>query len=348
VEIVFFDERGIDIDPGTQRKVERSFYRDDLRRAFHHEIGELIFPARGREYYLQGIHDVVNAEAVRGARPKLVVDYGFGGTVLTGPVVFGRLGVDILAVNAVLDEDRVITTREEAEAMLEQLSALVRSSGADLGALIDPAGERVRLVDRHGRPVPPDLALLAFVDLVGRVTEKPRVAVPVATSRAVEDLVKGRGGEVEWTGLSPAALSAASDRQGMAFAGGGGGGYIFPEFLPAFDGVMSVAKLLELLALSGTTLEEVVEGLPPIHLAAVEVPTPWEAMGSVMRRLVERLDGDRTVTIEGVKAFRGRDWALVVPHPQEPVVRVYAEAGDRASAESLAAEFAALVEELRG
>jgi mannose-1-phosphate guanylyltransferase / phosphomannomutase len=348
VEIVFFDERGIDIDPGTQRKVERSFYRDDLRRAFHHEIGELIFPARGREYYLQGIHDAVNADVVREARPKLVVDYGFGGTVLTGPLVFGRLGVDVLAVNAVLDEDRVITTTEEAEAMLDQVSALVRSSGATLGAVIDPAGERVRLVDGRGRPVRPDVALLAFVDLVGRVTEKPRVAVPVATSRVVEDLVKGRGGEVEWTRLSPAALSAASDQEGVAFAGGGGGGYIFPEFLPAFDGVMSLAKLLELLARAETTLEEVVEGLPSTHVAAVEVPTPWEFMGSVMRRLVERLDGDRTVTIDGVKAFRGRDWALVVPHPQEPLVRVWAEAGDTAAAEALAAEFAALVEELRG
>jgi mannose-1-phosphate guanylyltransferase/phosphomannomutase len=160
--------------------------------------------------------------------------------------------------------------------------------------------------------------------------------------------VKARGAEVEWTRLSPAALSAASDRTGVVFAGGARGGYIFPEFLPAFDGVMSVAKLLELLARTGTTLEGVVDGLPPTHVAAVEVPTPWESMGSVMRRLVERLDGDRTVTIDGVKAFRGRDWALVVPHPQEPLVRVWAEAGDRAAAESLAAEFATLVEELRG
>ncbi|HYH27339.1 MAG TPA: sugar phosphate nucleotidyltransferase, partial [Actinomycetota bacterium] len=44
VEIRLFDERGIDIDAGTERAVERAFYRDDLRRAFHHEIGELNFP----------------------------------------------------------------------------------------------------------------------------------------------------------------------------------------------------------------------------------------------------------------------------------------------------------------
>jgi mannose-1-phosphate guanylyltransferase/phosphomannomutase len=54
------------------------------------------------------------------------------------------------------------------------------------------------------------------------------------------------------------------------------------------------------------------------------------------------------VTIDGVKAFREEAWALVVPHPQEPVVRVWAEAADDAAAESLVTEFAQLVEELRG
>jgi mannose-1-phosphate guanylyltransferase / phosphomannomutase len=71
-------------------------------------------------------------------------------------------------------------------------------------------------------------------------------------------------------------------------------------------------------------------------------------MGSVMRRLVERLDGERVVTIDGVKTIREGEWALVVPHPQEPVVRVWAEAGDEEAAQSLAKEFAALIEELRG
>jgi phosphomannomutase len=53
------------------------------------------------------------------------------------------------------------------------------------------------------------------------------------------------------------------------------------------------------------------------------------------------------VTIDGVKTFRGDDWALVIPDPAEPLVRVWAEAGTPESAEELAAEFAALVEELK-
>ena len=348
VDIQFFDDHGIDIDVGTQRQIERAFYRDDLRRAFHHEIGELTFPARGREYYLRGVLDAIDVSAVHEARPKVVVDYAFGGTTLTGPAVLGRIGADVLAVNAVLDEERVVLSQEDVERHLEHLAKMVGSGAGDLGAMMDSAGEHVRLVDGRGRILAMEKALLAYVELVSRVSEAPRVAVPVSTTRAVEDIVERKGGEVVYTRVSPAALSAASEEPGVVFAGAEGGGYIFPEFLPAYDAVMSLAKLLELLARTGTSLEDVVDGLPETHVVRKDVATPWEAKGAVMRRLVERLDGEPMLTIDGVKAFREGAWALVVPHPQEPVVRVWAEAGDAAAAQSLVIEFARLVEELRG
>jgi mannose-1-phosphate guanylyltransferase/phosphomannomutase len=348
VDIQFFDERGIDIDVGTQRQIERAFYRDDLRRAFHHEIGELTFPARGREYYLRGVCDAIDVGAVHAARPKVLVDYAFGGTTLTGPAVLGRIGADVVALNAVLDEERVVLAQEDVGRHMEQLGATVRASGADLGAMMDSSGEHVRLVDGRGRILDLWQALLAYVDLVSRVSDVPRVAVPVSTTRAVEDIVRARNGEVVYTRVSPAALSAASDESTVVFAGAEGGGYMFPEFLPAYDAVMSLSKLLELLARTGTRLEDIVDGLPETHVVRKDVPTPWEAKGTVMRRLVERLDGERTVTIDGVKTIRGGAWALVVPHPQEPVVRVWAEAADDEGARSLVGEFADLVEELRG
>ena len=189
---------------------------------------------------------------------------------------------------------------------------------------------------------------MAYVELISRTTGSPRVAVPVTTSRVIEEQVGARGGEVLWTRISPAALGAASEREGVVFAGAEGGGYIFPRFLPAYDALMSLMKVAELLARADTTLEDVVDGLPPMHVERVDVATPWEAKGTVMRRLVERLNGKKTVTIDGVKTFRGRDWVLVIPHPQEPVVRVWAEADGEEASRALAGEFAGLVEELRG
>src|SRR6266508_3279024 len=347
VEIQFFDGRGVDIDPATQRKVERIFYRDDLRRAFHHEIGELSFPARGREYYVRELRNSVDASAVRGSRPKLVVDYGFGSTVLTGPSVLGSLGAEVLAVNATLDEEHAVVTEEGLERNLVELQRLVTGSGATLGVLFDSTGERIRLVDERGRVLGQREALLAFVDLVARATPYPRIAVPVVTSRVAERIVRAQGGEVVWTRISAAALMGAADERGVVFAGAEGGGYMFPAFLAAYDGMMSVAKLLELLARQQSTLADVVDRVPSAHVARRDVATPWEAKGTVMRQLLERVNGEGADTTDGVKVFRGEDWALVAPHPQEPVVRVWAEAGSSEEAEALAREYSEMVEKLK-
>ena len=347
VEIQFFDERGIDIGPATQRQLERAYYRDDLRRAYSHDLGELNLPARGRDFYARGLLDQVDVGALRERRWKLVVDCGCGSASLTVPHVLGRIGAEVLSVNAVLDEARLVQSEEDTEHHLAQLERLVRGSGSELGALVDSTGERLQLLDASGQTVDGRTALLAYVWLVAHTSRRPRVALPVSTSRVAEEIIRRRRGEVVWTPISSAGLTAEADRSGVTFAGDEAGGYVFPQFLAAHDALMALVKLLELLVQAETSLRSVLEELPAAHIAEQEVLTPWESKGTVMRRLIERLGERRVVTIDGVKTFQGEDWALVVPHPQEPLVRVWAESGDPGSAAALAAEFASLVEELK-
>jgi mannose-1-phosphate guanylyltransferase/phosphomannomutase len=347
VEITFFDERGLDIGPALQRQLERSYYRDDVRRAFPHDIGELSLPARGRDFYGRGLLDAVDMLAIRRRTPKLVLDFAWGSTSLTGAGVLGRVGSEVLAVNSAFDEDRVILSVEDTARHLGDLGRLVRSSGAELGALFDSPGERLRLVDGSGRVLDPRTALLAYLELVARILPGSEVALPVSTSRVGEDIVKSRGGSVVWTPIAPAGLMAAADPGRVVFAGDEDGGYILPKFLAAYDAMAGLVNLLELLAKAETTLREVVDGLPPAHVARHDVPTSWEVKGTVMRRIIERLNNGPIITIDGVKTYRGSDWALVVPDPQEPLVRVWAEADSPEAAEALATEFASLVEELK-
>src|SRR5207302_8571094 len=111
VDMLFFDGRGVDIDAGMQRKVERNYYRDDLRRVLAHEIGELAFPARGREYYIRELLNVVDTQPIRSRRPKLVVDYRYGSTSLTGPAILGRLGVAPLAAYGTPDSEPILLSQ---------------------------------------------------------------------------------------------------------------------------------------------------------------------------------------------------------------------------------------------
>ena len=51
VEIRFFDAQGADIADGAKRKIERLLAREDFRRAFAGDIGDIVFPPRALEYY---------------------------------------------------------------------------------------------------------------------------------------------------------------------------------------------------------------------------------------------------------------------------------------------------------
>src|SRR5207245_9288730 len=99
VVIRFFDEKGIDIGEAAQRKIERLFHREDFRRAFAADIGDIGFPPRALEYYSNALMDTIDADVIRSAGFKVVVDYGYGSTSFVMPNVLSKLGADVLSVN---------------------------------------------------------------------------------------------------------------------------------------------------------------------------------------------------------------------------------------------------------
>ena len=90
--IRFFDTNGADLSEDAQRKVERLFGREDFRRVFPAEIGDIGFPPRALEQYTAALEATVDIEAIRAARFKVVVDYAYGSTSFVMPNVLAKLG----------------------------------------------------------------------------------------------------------------------------------------------------------------------------------------------------------------------------------------------------------------
>jgi mannose-1-phosphate guanylyltransferase/phosphomannomutase len=344
VEIRFFDAEGGDLPEVEQRKLERLYFREDYRRAGPSRIGELEFPPRALERYTAGLIRSVEVGAIRSAAPRVVVDYGFGPTSLIAPSVLGRLGCEVLGINAFTDEARPVLVAEDIERLLDRLSEHVTSSGSDLGVLLEPGGEVAHLVDDKGRIVRADKALLAFLrHEVARGAEA--VAVPVSATAICEEIALAGGASVRWTPNSLPALMSFAGEPGIDFAGDPEGILIFPALMPAPDALMTFVKALELIAFSGRPLSAIVDDLPEAYMARREVPTPWELRGAVMRHVASQEVPGRLVLLDGVKVIQDGAWALVIPAPDEPACRVWAEGPDRAAAERLADHYVALVEE---
>ena len=287
IDIKFFDARGLECAPDREKSVERLFFMEDFYRAPMEETGVLTFPHAGTDRYRDGLLKSVDAEVIKRAGLRMVLDYGFGSASAIFPGVLGALGVEVISLNAYLDESRITKTTDEFQRSLTQLSNIVRTLGADLGVLLDTGAEKVFLVDEKGDILPGDLALALIALLVMRTQPAGRIVVPVTASRTLDRLAEEHGFQITRSRGTPRALTEAALADDVVLVGEELGGVIFPRFQPAFDGMAAVVHILEMMARLDVRLHQLTRAVPESHIVRLEVPCPNERKGTVMRRLME-------------------------------------------------------------
>jgi len=343
VLIRIYEPPGIPLTPGLQKEIEKNFSRQELRRVAAGGVGSVSYPARVRESYAQDLLDSLDVDAVRERRFRIVVDYGYSASSFVLPLVVGPLGVEAISAHGFFAEETA--DRETLAQTVGHTKRLVTAIGADLGAVFDQSGERLYLVDEQGHEVPVDQTLLLYVRLLAQRGVHGKAAFPITVTNKVDELA-GDALEIVRTPNSLSELTSAAAAPGVVFAGAGGGGYVFPDFLPAYDAVASLAKLLELLAPVGRPLSELVAELPEPTLIHSRLACPWAKKGLVMRVLNERLAGRDLDLTDGIKLLDERGWSQVLPDPDEPLVHLYAEGETSQISEELEHEVRELVEEI--
>ncbi|MGA8296016.1 MAG: sugar phosphate nucleotidyltransferase [Acidimicrobiales bacterium] len=342
VVIRFLDAEGVDIDDSTKRKIERLFYREDLRRVLGDEIGDIDFPSRTAELYTASLMSAIDQKAMKSARFKLVLDYGFGTASLVMPSVLSKISAEVLAMNPMVSTVGVMGFDRLASA--SAVAEFVRSSGAILGAVLGPEGEQLTLVDDEGSVMDDGTALLVLSRLVAEAVPGARVAIPVSATWKVNEVLSELGGEVVWTQIGAANLMDVALSNGATLAASTEGRFGFPAFMPAFDAIATLVYVLSMLAESGLSLSGLRRGLPEVHVVHEQVLTPSDQKGAVMRWFIERARGEDVILIDGVKLVDASGWTLIVPDTEEPFTHVFAEADEEAAS---VARARAAVEDIR-
>jgi mannose-1-phosphate guanylyltransferase / phosphomannomutase len=334
IDILFFEKDGRDLPPGKTQSIERLFAREDFPRAGPEGTGDLNFPTRIVEGYYEHFLAETSHDTIAQRRFNLVIDFAYGTTVSVLPGLLGALHAEIVSLNAYAAPGRLSRTEQEFQESLERLGGIVRSIRADLGLWIDPGGEVMHLVDDEGRALPPELTQLIFVELALDYLNVRNVAIPVTSPAAVADLIRAREGTVLWTKTEHHAMMASAEKADLV--AGTRGEFIFPHFIPAYDGMYAAAKLLEGLALSGLKLSELLDRHPRMHIRQERVACPWGRKGAVMRRLMQDTEQERRQLVDGVKIWKSeREWAMIIPHSDKPYFVVTVEAPDEDGADAL-------------
>jgi mannose-1-phosphate guanylyltransferase/phosphomannomutase len=344
IEIRFFETPGILVSDATLKAIERAYSRQEFRRVSAGEIGRLSYPSRATETYVQDLLEIIDVAAIRERGFRLVLNYAHSPAAMVVPSMIADLGVELIAVDAALDTgDLAPRSRREAR---EETSRLVRAVGADLGVLLDVTAERIWLIDEGGRPIEAETTLLLLLRELSAQMDAGSLLVPITETQEVERVVNGDSGRIERTQASLHALLYAATRDGVLFAGASGGGYVFPEFLPAYDALASTMKVLEILARSAKTLSELVADLPRSTRVHTRVECPWGMKGTAMRLLIESTKDVDTDHTDGIKVFEEGGWVQMIPDPDEPMFHIYAEGATRQDSMQLEAKYRATLQEI--
>ena len=348
VDIRFIDRKGMNQSKSAERTIERSFFREDFRRAYLDEIGTIQYAVRTIEIYSEAFLAHVDAEAIRASGFRIVIDYshGLAGDVLAQ--ILNKLGVEVVPLNARMDETKLAMLQYEFSANLERMAKIVGVLNADLGIQLDVGGEKVFLVDEHGAILDDITAAALMVELALQNQPGCRVLAPVTLPNAFEAIAGWHNAKLTRISNNLQNIMQAAEAPDTLLAVDGNGNFIFPAFQPAVDGLMASVKLLEYLAKYRMKISEVVNYLPKFYLAETRADCPSAAKGAVMRRLNELHPGLSTVRsedhIEGVKIQRdGGEWVHVAPDPDSPYFTVVAEAGSDIRAQALVEEYRGLI-----
>jgi mannose-1-phosphate guanylyltransferase/phosphomannomutase len=353
VDVKFFDRRGLDLDKATERRIEGSFFREDFRRVYLDDVGRINYANDVEQRYSGDYLKHLDLEALHSANAepykKIAVDYANSSSSLVLPNLLGKLNADVVAINAVVQEESLYQTPEEFEQGMERLGAITRTLKAGFGVRLDTGGERIYFVDEEGQQVHGMTALAAVADLVlARHGGGGTVAVPVWAPSIFEEIAARHGAEIARTRFNSYALMTTALRSGIVLAGDGQGSFIFPQFQPTADGLFAIAKLMELTALQKTRFTQAIKNLPHYALASTRVPCRWEDKGRVMRILNEQYRDSGTKQVDGVKIVLGNgEWALILPDADRPLFHVIAEADTDVEARQLVDKYSGLVQGLQ-
>jgi mannose-1-phosphate guanylyltransferase/phosphomannomutase len=337
-DIRFYDSAGVQIDKRAERKLENLFFREDIRRAAFYEMGEIDYAAPLGAYQ-RALLSAIDVEAVRKAQLRLLMEYDYSAASMVLPEVLNALDVTGVPLHSGFGEQYKPKPPEQFRAALEEAALISRTIKAHVGMHLNPSAERVRIIDDTGTPLDVHQALGVLCALV--LERTPGTIVTTATApHWITALIEARGGTHISAKGDPAALIRSALQVDAVLAADDDGGFCWPAHLGAFDGMFTLAKLLELLALSTRSLSEVRESLPTgVYLTRTEF-CPWEAKGRVMRVLLEQHDDTLLDLADGIKVMVEGGWVLVQPDPDTPYYHVVVSVEDAEQGRALLAEYA--------
>jgi len=292
--------------------------------------------------YLAQIQSVVDLREIRNAGFVITVDSMFGAGAGYFKKIIGQGKTTVMEINE--ERNPVFPGIRQPEPIapnLTSLTTMVIENHSHVGLATDGDADRIGIVDEQGHPLTP-LQIFGLLTMYLLETRRKRGAIvkTINTTEMVNKLAGIYNLPVFETKIGFKHVAPVMMAEDALIGGEESSGFGYRGHIPERDGILSGLFFLDLMAQTGKSPSELIQHLydtvGPHHYHREDIQINAADRGDISRRLASNVPAeirgtkvDRVNTIDG-HHFRLADgtWLLARLSGTEPLLRIYAEAGN--------------------
>ena len=296
--------------------------------------------------YVKYLHSLVDLKSAR--KLKVVIDAGNGMGGFSVPKVFNDSNFEIVPMYFELDGTFPNHEANPIEpANLVDLQKKVLAEKADIGIAFDGDADRAFFIDEQGQSITPSAitALIAKRELKRELGST--IIHNLITSRSVAEVVKENGGKAIKTRVGHSFIKQVMKDTNAIFGGEHSGHFYFRDFWFADSGMLAALHVLAALGetSSDTSFSSLIKEFDR-YVASGEINTRVNDVAATSQKVKEHFAGIEGVQIDDLDGLTFASetwWVNIRPSNTEPLLRLNAEARERATMEKVRDEALAII-----
>jgi mannose-1-phosphate guanylyltransferase/phosphomannomutase len=332
-EITLFNEGSHRIDANSAKIIEKAFFIEKFRRVEFSEVGEIFETVYHNSSikYKQAFMEKIKSKISKCENFNVVVDLMHGSTSDVFPNLLNELDVENIMLNAYYDQKKLFNISGLKKRSESNISTIVKGIGANLGIIIYPNAQRIKLVTDEGEVLDKVRALLCVLYLLNMEAQEKKVKVflpswaPDIISFENLEIDMGKYSAFDEQKLREYTLIATVD-----------GNYTFTEFSLTRDAMYASVKIMELVGCNSVKLSDISKSIEKFYYKRVKIDCTQALKGKMMRKFLEDAKEKRSSSIDGVKIWENdTDWILMIPDSYRDHLNIYIQAKDEESGKAI-------------